>query len=123
MSKYIDTEALHKVVLKRKVEYGNLADLIDNIVEGMVKETPYADVVEKEKYEMLNEWTATLRHQLEETFNRIDELNKLNGNMRKKIDKAIKEIKEESYLSYDGNPRRILDEECVLEILERNIGE
>jgi uncharacterized protein (DUF488 family) len=49
MSKYINTEELHKVVLKRKAEYGSLADLIDNIVESMVKETPYADVVEKEK--------------------------------------------------------------------------
>jgi uncharacterized protein (DUF488 family) len=49
MSKYINTEELHKVVLKRKAEYGSFADLIDNIVEEMVKETPYADVVEKEK--------------------------------------------------------------------------
>jgi hypothetical protein len=49
MSKYINTEDLHKVVLKRKVEYGSFADLIDNIIEEMVKETPYADVVEKEK--------------------------------------------------------------------------
>lgn len=49
MSKYINTEELHKVVLKRKTEYGSLADLIDNIVEEMVKETPYADVVEREK--------------------------------------------------------------------------
>lgn len=49
MSKYINTEELHKVVLKRKAEYGSFADLIDNIVESMVKETPYADVVEKEK--------------------------------------------------------------------------
>ena len=51
MSKFINTEDLHKVVLKRKAEYGSFADLIDNIVEGMVKETPYADVVEKEKIE------------------------------------------------------------------------
>ena len=49
MSKYINTEDLHKVVLERKAEYGSLADLIDNIVEGMVKETPYADVIEKDK--------------------------------------------------------------------------
>ena len=49
MSKYINTKELHKVVLKRKAEYGSFADLIDNIVEEMVKETPYADVVEKEK--------------------------------------------------------------------------
>ena len=27
MSKYINTEDLHKVVLKRKTEYGSLADL------------------------------------------------------------------------------------------------
>ena len=42
---------------------------------------------------------------------------------RSKVDKAIEEIKEQSYLSYDDNPRRVLDEECVLEILKRNIGE
>ena len=42
--------------------------------------------------------------------------------MSSKIDKAIEEIKEESYLSYDDNPRRILNEECVLRIL-KSIGE
>lgn len=35
--------------MKRKTEYGKLATLVDNIVEEMVKETPTADVVEREK--------------------------------------------------------------------------
>lgn len=37
---------------------------------------------------------------------------------RDRINKAIAEIKEQSYLSYDDNPRRVLDEECVLAILK-----
>lgn len=126
MSKFINTEELHKVVLKRKVEYGSLADSIDNIVEGMVKETPYADVVEEEKYETLHSWTITLRHQLEEAFNRIDELDKLNGNMRDKIDKAISEIKEE-YGSFTYSENKTLGATYgirkALEILEKNLGE
>lgn len=38
------------------------------------------------------------------------------------LDQIKAEIKEKSYLTYDNNPRRVLDEECVLEILKRNIG-
>ena len=37
---------------------------------------------------------------------------------RSKIDEIIEKIKDESYLSYDDNPRRILDEDCVLEIIK-----
>ena len=79
MSKYIDTENLHKVVLKRKTEYGSLADLIDNIVEEMVKETPYADVVEKDMYDVLQSESEMLRRQLHQSWNRIYELDKLHN--------------------------------------------
>ncbi len=37
---------------------------------------------------------------------------------RSKIDEIIEKVKDESYLSYDDNPRHILDEECVLAIIE-----
>lgn len=37
---------------------------------------------------------------------------------RSKIDEIIERVKDESYLSYDDNPRHILDEECVLKIIE-----
>lgn len=42
MSRLINTRDLHNVVTKRKADYGKLATLIDNIVEGMVEETPTA---------------------------------------------------------------------------------
>lgn len=37
---------------------------------------------------------------------------------RSKIDEIIEKVKDESYLSYDDNPRHILNEECVLAIIE-----
>lgn len=37
---------------------------------------------------------------------------------RSKINEIIEKVKDESYLSYDDNPRHILDEECVLAIIE-----
>lgn len=77
--------------MKRKNEYGNLAWLIENIVMEMVSGTPSADVVERKKYDLLQQGYETLKHQLEESWGRIDELDKLNGNMRDKIDKTINE--------------------------------
>lgn len=83
-----------------------------------------ADVVEREKYEMLNEWAVTLRHQLEEAFNRIDELDKLNGNMREKIDKAIKEMERYS-TSFEYAERHDLAgavDYCI-GVIQRSVGE
>ena len=37
---------------------------------------------------------------------------------RSKIDEIIDRVKDESYLSYDDNPRHILDEEAVLAIID-----
>ena len=39
----INTEDLHNVVLQRKTEYGNLADVIYGIIEKMVAATPTTD--------------------------------------------------------------------------------
>mgnify|MGYP006923193915 CR=1 FL=1 len=126
MSKYINTEDLHKVVLKRKVEYGSLADLIDNIVEEMVKETPYADVVEKDRYDVLQSENEVLWSQLHQSCNRVYELDKLNSNIRDKIDKSIAKMREEhDNLTYSGN--KTLDASFgikkAIEILEKNLGE
>lgn len=126
MSKYINTEDLHKVVLKRKVEYGSLADLIDNIVEEMVKETPYADVVEKDKYDVLQSENEVLWRQLHQSCNRVYELDKFNGNMRDKIDKSIAEMREE-YDNFTYGVNKTLGASFgikkAIEILEKNLGE
>jgi hypothetical protein len=42
---------------------------------------------------------------------------------RSKINEIIEKIKDESYLSYDDNPRIILDEDCVLEIIKEVLSE
>ena len=126
MSKFINTEDLHNVVLKRKTEYGNLADLIDNIVEEMVKKTPYADVVEKEKYDVLQSENIGLWHSLRKICVEVDELNKLNSNMRDKVNKAIAEMKEEyDNLTYSENKTlgASFGIRKAIEILEKNIGE
>lgn len=67
MSRYINVEDLHNVVMKRKAEYGRLAWLVNNIVAEMVYETPTADVVERKKYDLLQQGYETLKHQLEES--------------------------------------------------------
>lgn len=126
MSKYIDTEKLHKVVLKRKAEYGSLADLIDNIVEEMVKETPYADVVEKDRYNVLQSENEVLWRQLHQSCNRVYELDKLNSNMRDKIDKSIAEMREE-YDNFTYSANKTLGASFgirkAIEILEKNLEE
>jgi len=45
MSRVISTGDLHNVVTKRKMEYGKLATLVNDIVEEMVGETPTANVI------------------------------------------------------------------------------
>lgn len=120
MSRCINIEDLRYTVMKRKNEYGNLAWLIENIVVEMVSGTPSADVVERKKYDLLQQGYETLKHQLEESWNRIDELDKLNGNMRSKIDKAIKEM--ESIPLYAAYTRGDIRQMCI-DILKRNIGE
>ena len=126
MSKYINTEDLHKVVLKRKVEYGRLAWLINNIVKEMVYETPYADVVEKDRYDVLQSENEVLWRQLRQSCNRVYELDKLNGNMRDKIDKSIAEMREE-YDNFTYSANKTLGASFgirkVIEILEKILGE
>lgn len=86
MSRLISTRDLHNVVTRRKMEYGKLATLVDNIVEEMVGETPTANAIEREKYDLL-------KRQLADSWNRIDELDKLNGHMQDKINLAIESMK------------------------------
>lgn len=126
MSRYINVGDLHNVVMKRKAEYGRLATLIDNIVEEMVKETPYADVVEKDKYDVLQSENEVLWSQLHQSCNRVYELDKLNGNIRDKIDKSIAEMREEyDNLTYSGNKTlgASFGIKKAIEILEKNLGE
>ena len=40
----------------------------------------------------------------------------------KSVEGLIEKIKDESYLSYDGNPRHILDEEAVIQIIKDYCG-
>lgn len=108
MSRLINTEDLHNVVMKRKTAYGKLATLVDNTVEEMVKETPTVDAVSREEYDLL-------RHQLADAWNRIDELDKLNGNMREKIDKAIEEMQKLRGCSCSCSDGIINDVEDILE--------
>ena len=126
MSKFINTEDLHKVVLKRKAEYGSFADLIDNIVEGMVKETPYADVIEKDRYDVLQSENEALWRQLHQSCNRVYELDKFNVNMRDKIDKSIAEMREE-YDNFTYSANKTLGASFgirkAIEILEKNLGD
>lgn len=126
MSRYINVGDLHNVVMKRKAEYGRLAWLVNNIVVEMVYETPTADVVERKKYDLLQRGYETLKHQLEESWDRIDELDKLNGNMKDKVNKTIEEMeKENNNFTYNENKalgasygyRRAID------ILKKNLGE
>ncbi len=58
---------------------------IDNLIE-VVSKRPNADVVEREKYDLL-------KRQLSDSWNRIDELDKLNGDMQDKIDSAMESMK------------------------------
>ena len=126
MAEYIDRDKVLKYRETVTTDDYSGNETLDVVAVEEILEVEPADVVEKEKYEMLNEWTATLRHQLEETFNRIDELDKLNSNMREKIDKAIEEMEEESNnFTYSTNKtlgasygfRKAID------ILTKNIGE
>lgn len=63
MSRVISTGDLHNIVTKRKMEYGKLATLVDNIVEEMVEETPTANAIEREKIdkaiEVANDYIST----------------------------------------------------------------
>ena len=87
----------------------------DNVIEyPNFMEIPNADVVEREKYDLL-------KRQLMDAWNRINELDKLNGHMREQIDKAIEEITNlrQQYPNEDYY-------DCkweILEILKNNIGE
>ena len=80
---------------------------------------PTADVIERTEYEFI-------RHQLVETMDRVAELDKINTELRSKIDKAIAEINAEinQNIDSDGIPNAYAYcYQNALEILKRNIGE
>lgn len=85
-----------------------------------------ADVVEREKYDLLQRGYEILKHQLEKSWDRIDELDKLNGSMRDKIDKSIAEMREE-YDNFTYSANKTLGASFgirkAIEILEKNLGE
>lgn len=93
------------------------------VFESAINNITPADVIERSEYEYLKKENRELAIKYDNAMNMVINEQENVTRLRSKIDKAIEEIKEESYLSYDDNPRRILDEECVLEILKRNIGE
>ena len=43
----------------------------------------------------------------------------INQQWRERLDKIKAEIEEKSYLSYDDNPRHIIDESWVIEIIDK----
>ena len=86
-----------------------------------VGELPRSDVVEREKYDLLQSEYETLKHQLEKSWDRIDELDKLNGNMRDKIDKAILYMKREQNSEFWNSSFRD-GVDYALELLKKNLG-
>ena len=58
----------------------------------VVSERPTANVVPKREYDLLQSDCEKLRRYLKESWNKVAELDKLNGDMRDNIDKAIKEL-------------------------------
>ena len=80
--------------------------------------TPTADVIERSEYELIH-------RQLVQAFDRIAEIDKLNDELRSKIDKAIDEIDflrqhRAKYITEDN--KICIDSGEVLKIL-KNIGE
>ena len=67
----INTEDLHNVVLQRKTEYGNLADVIYGIIEKMVAATPTTDRTNQDFIDRCRECgkTAITRAENDEILN------------------------------------------------------
>ena len=104
----IDADKLDCRTLPKKL-YPHLQAILD-----FIDSQTTVDVVERSEYESL---LKQLNHWQSEHAKRVLE----NCKLHSKINEIIEEIKDESYLSYDDNPRRILDEDCVIEIIQRNI--
>ena len=115
MGRFINTDDLNYTIMKRKSEYGNLAWIVERIVKEMINDTFSADVIEKRKYDLLQKDCETLRHQLREYWD-----------MRDKIDKSIKEMKEE-YDNFKYSDNKTLGASFgirkAIDILEKNLGE
>lgn len=91
-----------------------------------VMQIPTADVIERSEYELI-------RRQLSQAFDRIAELDKLNGELHSKIDKAIEEIRDLGFVNrktkyvdgvkVKGEYVETIYRDDVLKILERCLGE
>lgn len=119
MAEYIDKflvlAGLNLRLLRLKNEYENVDKIaeLENIRRA-ISETETADVVERAEYELI-------RKQLSQAFDRIAELDKLNGELHSKIDKAIAEIEQLDFIR--GENEIFVNKDFVLEIIKRNIGE
>ena len=97
-------------------------ETMDVVAVEEILDIELADVVEREKYDELQSGYETLKHQLEKSWDRIDELD----NMRDKIDKSIAEMREE-YDNFTYSANKTLGASFgirkAIEILEKNLGE
>ena len=83
-----------------------------------------ADVVERERYDCLQSENEMLWRQLHQTFVRGDELDKLNGDMREKIDNAIKEMERYStFFEYANRHDLASAVDYCIGVIQENIGE
>lgn len=82
MTKFCDVEKF------KNVYEHQVGAQFDNAIHEMEKDEFCADVVEREKYDLL-------KRQLADSWDRIEELDKLNGYIHDRIDHAIEEIKQE----------------------------
>ena len=114
-------EYINRALALREVERWEEGITVN--IKAELKALHAEDVVERAEYEKLKEKNTELEI-MSDNFLRLNEaLKKENSRLHEKIDKIIEEVEEQSYLTYDDNPCRVLNEECVLEILKRNIGE
>lgn len=121
MTEYIDRDDVRLHCSSYYCSNGDVCNFCEsNVIEYPdFMKIPPADVVEREKYDLL-------KRQLADSWNRIDELDKLNGHMREQINKAIEEINnaeiEVDFMNdhADGFNSGLFK---ALEILERNMGE
>ena len=112
MAEYID-----RTELECDTEWSDYYDDFISYSKLQIDSLPTADVVEREEYEFI-------RHQLSETMDRVAELDKLNGELRSRIDKAIEEMKaladpKNTILGFDEK----MGLKTAMSILVRNIGD
>ena len=86
MTEYIEKQGLLNY-LKYIQQYKSSITTIDEVIR-IVSKIPTTEVVERSEYKFI-------RHQFKETMDRVEELDKINTDLRLKIDKAIEGIEKE----------------------------